>query len=335
MCVDRVQLPRPHRAPADRPGLRLAVPVAKKWANGRTLRVAFLDGPGRLHDKVEQVAEQWALVANLSFAWTVSPEESDIRVTFEGAGNWSQVGTDARLVRSSWPTMSLESVSLDSPTEEVRQTVLHEFGHALGAIHEHQSPASGVPWDRPAVYQLYAGPPNHWSRQEVDRNVFTRYDGLVTQYSEFDPESIMIYPIPDDLTLGHYAVEWGTDLSTMDKEWIGVAYPQAANDPFQLEVDGDAVSADIGEHAEWDEFHFSLDDTVEVTVETRGPTDVVMALAGPDDAERLVAQDDDSGHEHNARIRTVVPAGTYVVRVWHHWPTGVGPYEVSVRRCST
>ena len=33
-----------------------------------------------------------------------------------------------------------------------RGTILHEFGHALGLIHEHQSPASGgFEWDREEV----------------------------------------------------------------------------------------------------------------------------------------------------------------------------------------
>lgn len=331
VCFDRVDLGRP-RSEANRPKLRLAVPVEKKWANGRTLRVAFLDGATALHEEVSRLAEQWTLENSLSFAWGVPGEEADIRITFEGSGDWSQVGTDARSVKPGWPTMCLGSLAFSVDDTEVRQTVLHEFGHALGAIHEHQSPASGIPWDRPAVYEFYSGPPTHWSPNQVEENVITRYNGTLTQYTEFDPESIMIYPIPEELTVGGYSVEWGTELSAMDKEWIGVCYPTMARDPFKLEVDGAAVLADIGEHAEWDEFHFTLGETAEVVVETHGPTDLVMALAGPDDAERLVAQDDDSGHQRNARIRAVTQAGTYVVRVWHHWPTGVGPYEVTVKR---
>ncbi len=43
----------------------------------------------------------------------------------------------------------------DTPNDEYRRVVLHEFGHALGGIHEHQSPASGViPWDKPKVYEI-------------------------------------------------------------------------------------------------------------------------------------------------------------------------------------
>ena len=35
-------------------------------------------------------------------------------------------------------------IDADSPEEELRSVVLHEFGHALGLIHEHQNPLSGI-----------------------------------------------------------------------------------------------------------------------------------------------------------------------------------------------
>lgn len=91
------------------------------------------------------------------------------------------------------------------------------------------------------------------------------------------------------------------------------------------------MAAEIGEHGEWDEFHFWVERESKIVVETEGPTDVVMALAGPDDPEAIVAQDDDGGESYNARVETVVVPGSYVVRVWHQWPTGTGKYGVSVR----
>lgn len=50
----------------------------------------------------------------------------------------------------------------------------------------------------------------------------------MTQFSIFDPDSIMIYPIPEELTLGRYEVDWAPDLSVVDREWIGVVYPSSA-----------------------------------------------------------------------------------------------------------
>ena len=53
----------------------------------------------------------------------------------------------------------------------------HEFGHALGMIHEHQNPAAQgeIPWDKPKVYAYYAQ--QGWSKDDVDTNIFEVYDG--------------------------------------------------------------------------------------------------------------------------------------------------------------
>jgi hypothetical protein len=339
LCVDRPQrnerlrnasIARGESADRGRMVLRLALPIKKKWTNGRTLRVAFLDGDAALQDRVAEVAAPWVDAANLNFDFAGPAEEADIRVTFLGVGSWSHVGTDAKAVGSDQPTLCLGWLTAESSDDVVRQAVLHEFGHALGAVHEHDSPAGGVPWDRPAVYAFYKGPPNRWSVAEVDANVFAKYDDSVTQFSDFDPDSIMIYPIPDELTIGDYSIDWNPDLSPTDRKWIGIAYPLAAPDPLELMIDGAAIGADIGEHGEWDEFHFSVTNAGRYAVETHGPTDVMMAVAGPDDPERIVAEDDDSGREYNARVEATLEPGAYVVRVWHHWPTGMGGYEVSV-----
>jgi len=115
----------------------------------------------------------------------------------------------------------------ESADDEVARVVLHEFGHALGCIHEHQNPAANIPWDKPKVYQFYAGYPNYWSPSEVDTNLFKRYDREITQFSEFDRSSIMLYPIDARLvTDPRYAVGLNSRLSQADKMFIGAIYPK-------------------------------------------------------------------------------------------------------------
>ena len=38
-------------------------------------------------------------------------------------------------------------------------------------------------------------------------------------------------------------------------------------------------------------------------IDTRGPTDVVMKLFGPNSETALIAEDDDSGHRHQCADR--------------------------------
>ena len=84
--------------------------------------------------------------------------------------------------------------------------VLHEFGHALGAFHEHQSPDVEIPWDREAVYDYYAQ--QGWSRLQVDRNLFEAYSPAGVRNSRFDAHSIMLYAVDNALTIGDWEVGW-------------------------------------------------------------------------------------------------------------------------------
>ena len=100
---------------------------------------------------------------------------------------------------------------------EYQRVVRHEFGHALGMIHEHQNPAAAgqIPWDKPKVYAYYAQ--QGWIEDDVDYNIFDVYDEDTTNFTEFDPTSIMQYAIPDSLTIGSYSVGWNTALSELDR----------------------------------------------------------------------------------------------------------------------
>ncbi len=350
VCIDRVLTPNqavdaaeraidenPSNVPILRPGMGIAPPTrmelaavtGKLWQNGRTLRIRFLDGVAALRAKVEDIVHTWSQFANLTFE-VGDAADAELRVSFSGVGSWSYIGTDALAIPQNEATVNFGWLTPSTSNEEARRVVLHEFGHALGCIHEHQSPAAGIPWDKEAVYAYYAGPPNYWSRADVDNNLFRTYSRTITQFSEFDKDSIMIYPIPKEHTIGGFEVGWNRELSATDQEFIGVLYPFATLQAIPLTIDGPAVEESIGKHGEEDLFRFEVVAAGNYRIETRGWTDVVMSLLGPNNQTNVIAEDDDSGRNLNARVITALDPGLYYVRVRHFRPKGTGKYKIMV-----
>jgi serralysin len=117
-------------------------------------------GPA-LQERVKNVALVWTTIANIKFDF-VQEGNADIRIAFqEGRGSWSYLGTVARQIDETEPTMNYRWLTDDSTDDAVRRVVLHEFGHALGLIHEHQNPNRAIQWNRDAVINDLQGPPNN------------------------------------------------------------------------------------------------------------------------------------------------------------------------------
>jgi hypothetical protein len=201
-----------------------AVLTGKKWKPGRTLRVWHLDGDPAIHAKVERFAKKWEKYANIKFQF-VANGPADIRISYHlDNRSWSYIGTDALTISDDRETMHYGWLKTDTPDTEVRRVVVHEFGHAIGMIHEQSQPMNPIKWDKAAVYRHYAQ--LGWSKAQVDSNVFEQYSKETTQFSKYDPTSIMHYPVPKEFTTDKKAVGWNTELSTMDKEFIAEIYPK-------------------------------------------------------------------------------------------------------------
>lgn len=210
---------------ADLPSEELALVTGKLWENGRKLKVAFLDGHDEVQARIEPIAREWSEHANIEFDFG-NHAEPEIRISFELAGSWSYLGTDALTLAADQPTMNFGWLGPESTEAQYQRVVLHEFGHALACIHEHQNPSGGIPWDVEKVYAHYGGPPNNWPKAQVHRNLLLKYDEALTTHSEFDPDSIMLYPIPAELTIGGFEVGWNAKLSAQDKAMIARMYPR-------------------------------------------------------------------------------------------------------------
>jgi serralysin len=197
------------------------VKVGRRWLPGRTLHIAFLEGAPELQQKVIFWAKQWCRYANITFLFE-NHAKAEMRITFQtGIGTWSAIGTDALLWHNE-PTMNFDDLTTSSLDEDFSYYVLHEFGHALGLLHEHQSSQADIQWNKEAVKKSLPGYSDEW----FETNIFKRSQRSQTQYSAFDPYSIMLYSIPKAWTLTGFETPVNRTLSETDKQYIQKWYPR-------------------------------------------------------------------------------------------------------------
>jgi hypothetical protein len=334
VCIDRV-LPMHEmrmQSTVRRGGrVRAIMPIGKLWMNGTTLRVRFLGGTSSQQTKAKEQALWWTQFANLTFDFNNAPN-AEIRVAFDPSdGAWSFIGTDNRGIPSNQPTMNLGFMD--------GGTAAHEFGHAIGMAHEHQNPAGGIEWNEDVVLRSLAGPPNNWDEATIRHNVLNKYTVDQIKGTKFDADSIMLYFFPGSWVKSGVGTHANDVLSAMDKAFIASAeaYPKTAPtviDAVELKVNATKrTAASIGKAGEEDIFKFTVSSAGRHIIDTRGPTDVVMKLYGPNSQTALIAEDDDSGVDTNAKIAADLITGTYYAQVRHYNRAGgMGNYTIKVRR---
>lgn len=207
----------------------MAIILNKRWPNGSTLKCRFLDGSTTMKKKTEQKAHMWESYANIKFKFVTSGD-ADVRISFYAdAGSWSAIGTDA-LVQAYFPkyqpTMNFGWLRDNTDDQEYERVVVHEFGHALGCIHEHQQPNAKLNWNTAAVYKYFSGPPNYWSKADIDSNVLETYGPKGIGATIFDKSSIMLYQFDGKLFKNGQGTPLNTHISTLDKQLIGQMYPK-------------------------------------------------------------------------------------------------------------
>ena len=269
-----------------------------------------------------------------------SAANAEIRIAFDSSdGAWSYVGTDCRGIPVNQPTMNLGF--LDGGT------TAHEFGHAIGLAHEHQNPRGGIQWNEQVVIQELAKSPNFWDEETARHNVIRKYSIDQINGTDFDPDSIMLYFFPASWTLNGIATKANEVLSTIDKQFIAGAqmYPKTGDTTttaVELEVNAKRrTAASIGKFGEEDLFRFTAATDGRHQIDTRGPTDVVMKLFGPNSETALIAEDDDSGVDTNAlisagsRCRSVLRSSAPLQsRQWQGQLFNQGPAALSNRLVS-
>lgn len=241
----------------------------RKWENGRQLRVCFFSGNPVVTHLVRTIASEWNAYSGVTFdfgeegRWynCLDPRSGfpQIRVGFSERGYWSYVGSDSeRYGGERAPSMNLERFNaiynesrysvenvLEGVSRQHKRMIRHEFGHALGLLHEHQNPSlqchNEIKWEGEGnVFDYYGKPPNSWERDQVLRNVgFILLSDPDAIGGVADTASIMMYALPRDIMKNPEesicALNFNFDLSEADRAGIAQIYPRQGN--------GDSIAA--------------------------------------------------------------------------------------------
>ena len=199
------------------------------WDPGATISVKFMPGASQsLRNEVINYAKVWEQYANVKFKFLPdNAPQAMIRVKLTNEdGAWSLLGTQCNAIAQSEHTMNLDTIGFKEQSTPAywRGTVIHEFGHALGLMHE-QSYPGGIKWNKPAVYEYYLKNTD-WDSAMIESQVFEVNDLFYTNGTAYDSKSIMQYWVSKQFTLDGVEIPANTDLSLGDKLLIAALYPK-------------------------------------------------------------------------------------------------------------
>jgi hypothetical protein len=164
------------------------------------------------------------ILDRLKLEFVDNPNDASIRIKFDSTkGSWSKVGSDALSVSDKTePTMNFGWFNTS--------TVLHEFGHAIGLVHEHQNPkGNAIEWNKPKLY-AWATSTQGWDKSQTNKQIIQRYSENELNGSSYDPSSIMLYFYPSKLTTDNQGTSQNLTLSDADIQVIKKIYGKDSTD---------------------------------------------------------------------------------------------------------
>ena len=209
---------------------------AKKWPKDkREFRIQFVNGD---QDIYTETLQDWdkGITSKTGLKFVQVNTQPDMIVSFvQNNQAWSYVGKDlAQIAKQGQPTMNLgwHIKYRNNEGGERYGTGNHEMLHALGYIHTLQSPAAvgNLKWNRDFVYAKYAK--LGWNKTMVDANVLSTYSNTIVTDNQWDPRSIMCYPVgPGEANI---QVGRNNEFSSIDdmklvSDYAGVVPPTTGN----------------------------------------------------------------------------------------------------------
>ena len=212
------------------PAQRIAVLTSKYWdSKGVDLTVGFMEAiaddlKARILSHMNACGTAGSPVRNIRFHWVA--RDPQVRITREGDGYWSYLGTDVLHIPAREPTMSLQAFTMQTPEAEYVRVVRHETLHTCGCPHEHMrkaiidrlDEAKTIAWGRTAL---------GWDEQTVRQQILTPLgEGSLTgQSPTADQDSIMCYRLPGSITKDGQPIRGGDDLNQTDRTYLAKLYP--------------------------------------------------------------------------------------------------------------
>ena len=220
--------------------------ISTLWKPGQTVTIDFIDRRAEPWKKawVEKVVTEMVQpYVNLNLKFGNYGRRADIRITFRHQNSaYSRLGTQSTWYKGSkeqpesmnlgwldephsgtfrWKGRSYEFPGCTYCSKNTNGSVIiHEFGHALGMVHEHQNPTGGIQWNEQAVLNYYDKRfKRGWEyavkapttrkmlqaigrivRNEEDRGVAVIMDYRARQFSEYIPGLRMSWDLGADVS---------------------------------------------------------------------------------------------------------------------------------------
>jgi hypothetical protein len=207
----------------------LTLLVGKYWGpRSRRLTVSFMESTrADLRARIIRHMNAWTTTGGISFVETQGTGQ--VRISREGSGYWSYLGTDILLIPRERPTMNLQGFTMNTPETEFTRVVRHETGHTLGFPHEHMRRELVEQIDPEKAYEYFRRTQG-WDRQTVDQQVLTPLNDRSIMGTPADQDSIMCYQLPGAITRNGLPIRGGRDINQTDYEFVGRIYPKPGQD---------------------------------------------------------------------------------------------------------